>query len=147
VTPLKVTLDRVYVYKGRFYGPGAVDVADDIARALNRSARASSRTSDRRNRTLRAQDAAATRPQSVDNVPPELQDVDSNNVPNVVSDDTSDGAIEIDGLSEAQMWELDAAGYASVEALRNASDDELRMIPKIGKAAVESIRQWLASQA
>lgn len=33
----KVTLEKTYLHKGKFYGPGTVDVPDSLAKALTRS--------------------------------------------------------------------------------------------------------------
>lgn len=53
--------------------------------------------------------------------------------------------LEFDVLTEEQARALWEAGYGDENALRAASDDELRAVEGVGPAAVRNIRKALAS--
>lgn len=116
---MKRSLDRAWVYNGRIYGPGEVEVPDKVASALE----------------ARGAFAGGDESQGSD-----LQKQADTMLAPVQG-------IRLESVTDEQRENLEAAGYASNADLLAASDADLQAIHGIGKGTVQRIRAELESQA
>jgi hypothetical protein len=95
--------------------------------------------------------------QTIEDAPiPEEVTSDESSTPNTPASPNSSQSSEqepppafletIAALTAEQRTALDNAGLATEDALRSATDDELKSVPKIGPAAVRDIRAALLPQ-
>jgi|GEM_PF-2955732 Helix-hairpin-helix motif. len=116
---MKIALDSTFIYAGKFYGPGEVEVPDDVGTALRARMDALAQTA-------------------------RLQGVD---VPqgNLQEDLAAGGSpLSPEGTDPLAAFEMLLAASYDIDRVRAASDKELLAVPGVGPATLKQIRAALA---